>query len=86
MKPQIQLQLSYELYNFLKDKAQIQKTTIESIVHQILQEAFKAETQFYANKSYNDLDFIAGTWLQTEYDLFMNKIAKFNEIDNSLWK
>ncbi|MBI4651780.1 antitoxin [Candidatus Desantisbacteria bacterium] len=72
-----------EVSKALKEKAKENRTSVNSIVLEVIKEALgliKRKT------IYHDLDHLAGTWNEKDFKDFQNKITDFETIDENMWK
>ncbi len=74
-----------ELNQVLRSKIKDTGLSLNSLVINLLKQATGLSKQQFSKK-YNDLDFLAGTWENEEYQEFNKNINFFNEIDEEMWK
>lgn len=69
----------------LKDLAKKEGLSINALVLKILRQALGIEKKKRAI-IYTDLDELAGTWTEEEYQAFLKNIEPFEQIDEEMWK
>lgn len=69
----------------LKQVATHQKMSVNTLILNILRQNFGL-TQHRRTVVYHDLDKFASTWTSQEAKLFMDDIADFEQVDETLWK
>lgn len=69
----------------LKDLAKKEGLSINALVLKILRQALGVEKKKRAI-IYTDLDELAGTWTEEEYQAFLKNIEPFEQIDEEMWK
>ncbi len=74
-----------DLSNILKEKAKTGGTSLNACVINLLKQITGLSKQQFSKK-YSDLDFLAGTWEEKDYNEFNNNVKSFNEIDKDIWK
>ena len=74
-----------QLHNALKQEASRKNTSMNRLVVHILKEAMGLEAQS-AQKSYHDLDHLAGTWSAEEFAEFEKATEAFEQIDEEMWQ
>lgn len=74
------------LHHRLKEEAKRHGWSINRYVLAILREASGLdEGNLRATTQYDDLDHLAGTWTQPEFDEFKEELAAQRNIDEDLW-
>ncbi len=68
----------------LKKSSKKLNTSINKTAIHMLKEATGLSNEKY--KTYNDLDSLAGTWTEEEYNQFQDSIKDFEKIDEEIWK
>lgn len=68
----------------LRHEAQRLGLASGALVREIIRERFGVPGQ--CAKRQDDLDHLAGTWSQEEYDDFCRAVADFERVDEGLWK
>lgn len=69
----------------LKDLAKKEGLSINALILKILRQALGVEKKKKAI-IYTDLDELAGTWTEEEYQAFLKNIEPFEQIDEEMWK
>jgi hypothetical protein len=69
----------------LKDRAQREGTSLNSLVLQLLQGTPKSNPSG-GLKTFSDLDALAGTWGAEDVTTFERHTAAFAEVDAALWQ
>lgn len=69
----------------LKDLAKKEGLSINALVLKILRQALGLEKKKRAI-IYTDLDDLAGTWTEEEYQTFLKNIEPFEMIDKKIWE
>ena len=69
----------------IRDKARKERLSLNKAVIKLLEEATGA-TQGTRKVVHHDLDHMAGTWSQAEYDEFMESLREQRQIDPEMWK
>ncbi len=70
----------------LKFEANQQGLDIKAMVLQLIKKSLGLEWIKDNVTSYHDLDNLAGTWSDKEFEVFSEKIASFNEVEKDLWE
>ena len=68
----------------LKEISKQLNTSINKAAIRLLKEAAGLNNEKY--KIHKDLDSLAGTWTEEEYDQFQDSIKDFEKIDEEMWK
>ncbi len=74
-----------ELNQVLRNKVKQTGFSLNTLVVNLLKQATGLSKQQFTKK-YNDLDALAGTWDNKEYEEFNKNISSFNQIDEDMWK
>jgi plasmid stability protein len=74
-----------ELNQALRDKVKQKGCSLNTLVVNLLKQSTGLSKQQFTKK-YHDLDSLAGTWSNEEYDEFNKNISSFNQIDEDMWK
>jgi hypothetical protein len=74
-----------ELNQVLRDKVKQTGFSLNTLVVNLLKQATGLSKQQFTKK-YSDLDSLAGTWDNEEYEEFNKNISSFNQIDEDMWK
>ncbi len=77
--------IEHSISKKLKKLAEEEKTSINQTVIKILKNALGVDEK-KPFKEYHDLDTLAGTWNEKDYNEFTNNIKDFSKIDKDLWK
>ncbi|MBI5207152.1 MAG: antitoxin [Candidatus Firestonebacteria bacterium] len=72
-----------EVSKALKEKAKEERTSVNSIILEVIKEALGLKKR---KAIYHDLDHLAGTWNEKDFKDFQNKITDFETIDENMWK
>ncbi len=72
-----------EVSRALKEKAKKERTSVNSIILEVIKEALGLKKR---KTIYHDLDHLAGTWNEKDFKDFKNKITDFETIDEKIWK
>jgi hypothetical protein len=72
--------------SWITQKAKQRGVSLEEIIVQLIHESIGVERSSSELKWYNDLDSLAGTWNDEEFDEFLQVIADFNQVDEQLWQ
>ena len=78
--------LDKEIFERLQFEADKQGTDLKTIIIQLIKRSLGLEKIKSRNSFYNDLDRLAGTWSDDDYNDFRSNISGFNQIDEDLWK
>ena len=70
----------------LKFEADKKGKDLNSYLIYLLKSSVGLEKIKEKKEKYNDLDSLAGTWSNEEYNSFMSNLSGFRQIDNELWK
>ena len=68
----------------LKERARQQDTSVNAVTLKILREALGLDKR-KRQVAHTDLNHLAGTWSEEEFDEFRKHTAAFEEIDENLW-
>lgn len=68
----------------LKERARQQQTSVNAVTLTILREALGLDKK-KRQVVHTDLNHLAGTWSEEEFDEFRKNTAAFEEIDENLW-
>ena len=68
----------------VKEKARKEKLSLNKAIVKLLEEATGAEEA--AKVVHHDLDHLAGTWSEAEYQEFMAALREQRQIDPEMWK
>ena len=74
-----------ELNQVLRDKVKQTGYSLNTLVVNLLKQATGLSKQQFTKK-YNDLNSLAGTWSDEEYEKFNKNISSFNKIDEEMWQ
>lgn len=69
----------------VREKARKEKLSLNKAVVRLLEEATGA-TPTETRTVHDDLDHLAGTWSQADYDEFMEAVGEQRRIDPEMWK
>lgn len=69
----------------LKEKAKHEGTSVNAALVKLLQEELGLKKK-KRTIVYNDLDHLAGTWSDKDYEEFQKKVKDFETIDETKWK
>jgi plasmid stability protein len=69
----------------LKDRAQKENTSVNSVMLKILKESLGLDKK-KRSVLYNDLEHLAGTWSAQDAAEFENATAAFEAVDEDIWK
>jgi len=69
----------------IREKARKERLSMNKAVIKLLEEATGA-TQETRKVVHHDLDHMAGTWSQAEYEEFMEALREQRQIDPEMWK
>lgn len=69
----------------LKEKAKQEGTSVNAALVNLLKEELGLKKKKRC-VIYNDLDHLAGTWSEKDYDEFQKRIEDFEKIDENLWR
>ena len=73
------------LSQVLKEKAKETNSSLNSYIINLLTEATGLSKKQFSKK-YNDLDTLAGTWTEEDFNNFNTNTEFFNQIDEDMWK
>lgn len=71
------------LYQTLKKESEEKGTSVNRLVLEVLESHFLPNT---SRKRFNDLDHLAGTWSEADYDEFQNAVASVRQIHPGDWQ
>ena len=71
--------------NALKEKAKKEGSSVNAALVKLLQEELGIKKK-KRTVVYNDLDHLAGTWSDKDYEEFLQATADFAKIDENVWK
>lgn len=71
------------VYEKIKKKSQIEKTSINKLIVRTLTSEFTNKNT--SIKEFHDLDDLFGTWTEEEYNNIMTNVEEQRKIDNELW-
>lgn len=74
------------LFDRLKFEADREGTDIKTYVKKLIKKSLGLEKVTDENIKYHDLDSLAGTWSNDDFQDFIANTEKFNSIDKELWK
>ena len=69
----------------VKEKARKEKLSLNKAIVRLLEEATGTDTG-KRKAVHHDLDHLAGTWSETEYQEFMAALGEQRQIDPEMWK
>jgi plasmid stability protein len=69
----------------LKERARKEGTSVNAVTLRLLRESLGIEKR-KRQRTYNDLDHLAGTWSQKEADEFERNTAVFEKVDEEIWR
>ena len=69
----------------VKEKARKEKLSLNRAIVKLLEEATGADSG-KKKVVHHDLDHLAGTWSETEYQEFMSALQEQRQIDPEMWK
>ncbi len=69
----------------LKEKAKKEGSSVNAALVKLLQEALGIKKK-KRTVVYNDLDHLAGTWSDKDFEEFLQATADFDKIDENMWK
>lgn len=69
----------------LKEHAKKEGLSINALLLKILRQSLGLEKKKRV-RIYTDLDDLAGTWTDEEYEAFLKRIESFEEVDRDIWK
>ena len=72
------------LASALKKASEQSHTSINKTAIRLLKEALGLEKKKY--RTYHDLDHLAGTWTEEEYEQFREATKEFGKIDKDIWE
>lgn len=75
-----------KLHQRLKQEANKQGISLNRYLLKIIREAAGVIPPDRRKKEYHDLDHLAGTWSEEEYEEFQQNLARQRQIDDELWK
>lgn len=70
--------------SLLKKEATKQKISVNSLILQIVERGLGIARQTKKNV-FHDLDYLAGTWSESEKEFFDENVKFFERIDKELW-
>jgi plasmid stability protein len=70
----------------LKQRAEREGSSVNSLVVQILQDDGGAKAKVPSLRRHRDLDALAGTWTERDANAFERATAPFSKVDPTLWK
>lgn len=68
----------------LKERARQEGTSVNAITLRLLRESLGIDKR-KRQRTYNDLDHLAGTWSQEEANEFERNTAMFEKVDEEIW-
>jgi len=75
-----------EVAHRLKDEAQRQGTSVNSLILQLVRKGVGLQATVPRRPVYHDLDSLAGTWNAEEASAFLDSISDFEQVDPGLWR
>ena len=69
----------------LKEKAKKEGSSVNAALVKLLQEELGIKKK-KRTVVYNDLDHLAGTWSDKDFEEFLQATADFDKIDENMWK
>lgn len=69
----------------LKERARQDDTSVNAVMLRILKESLGIEKK-KRSTTYNDLDYLAGTWKAQDVAEFESATAVFEKVDEDMWK
>ncbi len=75
-----------EIARTIQRRAKQKKTSVNKAVIDLLEESAGKRAHTHAPVRYHDLDHLAGTWTESEADVFETLLAEHRRIDPELWK
>ena len=74
------------LFDRLKFEADREGIDIKTYVKKIIKKSLGLEKVIENNIKYHDLDSLAGTWSNDDFQNFITNTERFDSIDEELWK
>jgi hypothetical protein len=71
---------------WLIEEAERRGVSVETVAEQLLLRGLESERRRAALPTYYDLDALAGTWSEDEAAAFLQVVADFEQVDQSLWQ
>lgn len=80
--------LDGETYRLLQAEATRKHSDVESVAKTALAKGLEVERLAKLPKGppYHDLDFLAGTWTESEAKEFLDIVSEFRHIDREIWQ
>jgi antitoxin FitA-like protein len=78
--------LDKKVMDRLKQRAQRERTSVNSVVVRLLQNATGKPARQGALQKFDDLDALVGTWDGRQERVFLRNTEPFSEVDPALWK
>lgn len=69
---------------WIENEAKKRKMNKEAVALLLIHKGIECE--HFELKTYDDLDFLAGTWSKEQSTEFMNSISHFDQVDENLWR
>ena len=70
----------------LKERAQHEHMSMNNLIIRILHKNLVEDEELKVFKTYDDLDYLAGTWSEAEAQEFEKYVSPFEQIDEEMWK
>lgn len=74
-----------EVAKLLKDRAKSEDLSVNGLILKMVKESLGIEKKKRI-KTYQDLDHLAGTWSEKDFNEFQKRVEDMEKIDEDIWK
>ena len=74
-----------EVSKLLKDRAKSEDISVNGLILKMIKESLGIEKK-KRTKTYRDLDHLAGTWSEKDFNEFQKRVEDMEKIDEEIWK
>lgn len=74
-----------EVSKLLKDRAKSEDISVNGLILKMIKESLGIEKK-KRTKTYRDLDHLAGTWSEKDFNEFQKRVKDMEKIDEEIWK
>jgi hypothetical protein len=79
-------EIPFETMQLLQEESLRQGIDIETMVHIYIKQGLPISNRHNESSAIHDLDALAGTWSESDFEEFSRTVADFSIVDEDLWK